>query len=74
MKTKQEITVLDVFDVKFLDGEVLKVKERYKTLSELWNPKSKHATHLQISKMMDEALAKLSGLEEIIKKVKEILG
>jgi hypothetical protein len=42
------------------------LKERYRTLSELWEPKSKHHTHLKISKMIDEVLVKIERVEKML--------
>ena len=42
------------------------LKEKYRTLSKLWEPKSKHRTHLKISKMIDEVLLKIERVEKML--------
>ena len=46
--------------------EQIRLEERYRTLSDLWEPNSKHRTQLAISRKMTETLNKL---EEIKKKL-----
>ena len=41
------------------DVETLIDKAVYRALSELWEPKSKHKTHIAIGKKMDQLLKKL---------------
>lgn len=49
--------------------EEIRLKERYKTLSELWEPNSKHRTHTKISVEMDKVLDQLICVKEEIKKI-----
>ncbi len=51
----------------YLDKQQLIAEEKYSLLSELWNYKSKHATHIKIGKMMDDELAKLKKIKELRK-------
>jgi hypothetical protein len=45
---------------------------RYRTLSELWEPKSKHKIHQKISKMIDAVLVEIENVnKEIIKENNE---
>lgn len=46
--------------------EQIRLEERYRTLSDLWEPKSKHHTQLAISRKITDTLTKL---EEIKKKL-----
>jgi hypothetical protein len=46
--------------------EEIRLKERYKTLSELWEPNSKHRTHTKISKEMDKVLDRLKEIKKIL--------
>jgi len=45
----------------------LVLQEKYRLLSELWEQKSKHRTHLKISKMIDDVLVELKDVEEKLK-------
>jgi hypothetical protein len=58
----------------FLDKEELLAKTRYATLSELWNPKSKHSIHITIGKKMDEQLGRLERIKELRNLVVDTLG
>jgi len=53
------------FANKFLDKEELIANTRYSTLSDLWQPKSKHATHILIGKKMDEQLGRIERIKGI---------
>jgi hypothetical protein len=46
--------------------EQIRLNERYKTLSELWEPNSKHKTHLTISKEMDRVLDRLKEIKKLL--------
>jgi len=56
-----------------MDKETLIIKrilleERYRTLSDLWEPKSKHHTHLNISKKMDDVIKELDVVKKLMDK------
>jgi hypothetical protein len=40
------------------------LKEHYRILSELWEPKSKHKTHLKIGSEMDRVLGELEKVKK----------
>ena len=53
-------------DMGALIIDQIRLEERYRTLSDLWEPNSKHHTHLKISREITNTLSKL---EEIKKKL-----
>ena len=50
-----------------IEMELEVLKGKYSVLSEVWIPKSKHKTHLKISKMMDDCLNKMKLIENKLK-------
>jgi hypothetical protein len=58
----------------FLDKEELIAKTRYATLSDLWQPKSKHSIHEEIGKKMQVQLDRLDRIKELRDLVIETLG
>jgi hypothetical protein len=47
--------------------EKKRLEERYRTLSDLWEPNSKHHTHLKISREITDTLNKLEETNKIHK-------
>jgi hypothetical protein len=46
--------------------EEIRLKERYKTLSELWEPNSKYKIHLTISEEMDRVLDRMKEIKKLL--------
>ena len=44
------------------------LEREYRTLSDLWEPKSKHHIHLSISKKMDRVLKELDEVKKLMLK------